>query len=103
MTSFLAAVLAAISKPQVQEKLLRFLRTKVIENFIVSVLKLSGLKAWIVGLLADRILEKADDKIIEPVFRELGFQGDVLEGAVVYKKVINAKDVDDWLAAVRRV
>jgi hypothetical protein len=103
MKKILAVVLAAISKPEVQDKLLQLLRTKVIENFIVSTLKLTGFKAWIVGLLADRILEKADDKMIEPIFREVGFQGDVLQGAVIYKKVLNAKDVDDWLSAIRRV
>lgn len=103
MKKILAVLLAAISKPEFQEKLLRFLRTKVIENFIVSTLRLAGLKAWIVGLLADQILEEADDRLIEPLFREVGFQGDVLQGAVVYKKVLDAKDVNDWLNAVKRV
>jgi hypothetical protein len=103
MKKILAVVLAAISKPEVQNNLLKILRTKVIENFIVSTLRLSGFKAWIIGLLADHILEKADDKLIEPLFREVGFQGDVLKGAVVYKKVLDAKDVKDWLDAVKRV
>ena len=103
MKKIVAVILAAISKPEVQEQVLKILRTNVIEKLIVSTLKLSGFKAWIVGLLADHILEKADDKIVEPIFREVGFHGDVLRGAVVYKKVIDAKDVDDWLSAIKRV
>lgn len=93
----------ALSKPAIQEKVLKFLRTKLIENFIVNTLKLTGFKYWIVGLLADRILEEADDKIIEPVFREVGFSGDVLKGAIVFKKVTDAKDIDEWLDAVNDV
>lgn len=103
MKKIMAVILAALSKPEVQDNLLKILKTQVIENFIVSTLKLSGFKAWIIGLLADRILEEADDSMIEPIFREVGFQGDVLKGAVVYKKVLDAKDVDAWIAAIRRV
>lgn len=97
MQKVLASILGALSKPSVQEKLLNFLRTKLIENFIVSVLKLSGFKYWIVSLLADKVLEEGDDKIVEPIFREVGFEGDVLGGAVVFKKLTNAKDIREWL------
>lgn len=99
----MASLLEAISSPQVQDKLISFLRTKLIENFIVSVLKLSGFKYWIVSLLADKVIEESDEHIIEPLFREIGYQSDVLKGAVIYKKVKNAEDLNSWLNSVRDV
>lgn len=95
-----AAVLAALSKPQVQDKLVEALRTAVVEKLIVGVLKLSGIKAWLLTLLADKVIDEADEHLVEPLFREIGYTGDVLQGAVIYKKVKNAQDVDDWLDSV---
>lgn len=103
MKKFMAFVLEAISKPQVQDKLIAFLKTKVVENFIVSVLSLSGFKAWFIRLLADRIIDEADEHLIEPIFREVGFVSDQLKGAIIYKKVRDAKALDEWLSAVRDV
>ena len=100
MKKLLASFLGAISQPHVQDKLVKLLRTKVIEKFIVSTLKLSGFKYWIVSLLADKVLEETDEHIVEPIFREVGFVGDVTDGAVVFKKVKNAQELNEWLDAV---
>lgn len=99
----MASILEAISSQSVQNKIISFLRNNVIEAFIVSVLKLSGFKYWIVGLLADKIIDESDEHIIEPLFREMGYQSDVLKGAVIYKKVKNAEDLNAWLDSVRDV
>jgi hypothetical protein len=100
LQGFLGSLLGALSKPQVQDKIISYLRNRVIENFIVNVLKLSGFKYWIVSLLADRVIEESDEHIIEPIFREIGFASDQLKGAKIYKKVKDAKDLDEWLNAI---
>lgn len=95
-----AVLLAALSKPAVQNKLIALLKVKIVENLLVSVLKLSGFKLWLMTLLADRLIEKTDQYIVEPIFREIGYQGDVLAGATVFIRVEDAKDIKEWLAAV---
>lgn len=99
----MASLLGAISSPFVQDKIISFLRNKLIENFIVSVLKLSGFKYWIVGLLADKIIEKGDEKLIEPLFQEIGFEADVLDGATIFRRVDEAENRDEWLDSVNDV
>lgn len=95
-----AFLLKALSNPALQEKLLKFLKTNAVEYLIVSVLKISGFKAWIVRLLAEEVIEEADEHIIEPMFNGVGYYGDKLEGATIYKKVSNAQDVEDWVAVL---
>lgn len=75
-----------------------FLKTDAISYLIVNVLKISGFKAWIVTLIAEEVIEETDEIIIEPMFRQVGFYSDVLEGAVIYRKVTDATTVEDWVA-----
>jgi len=93
-----ALILRVVSNDYVQNKLLSFLKKQATEYLIVNILKIAGFKAWIVGLLTKEVITQADEHLIEPMFREIGYQADSLEGAIIYKKVIDASSVDDWVA-----
>ena len=62
-----------------------------------------GLKAWLVTFLVGELLDEADEHLIEPAFRAVGYVSDTLEGAKIYKKVDNAKDVDEWIDTLNDV
>lgn len=103
MKKIWASFLEVLSSPQVRNKLLDFLNTKGIKYLVVSVLKLSGIKAWLLTLLAEEVIEEADEHLIEPMFRRIGYYGDRLQGATIYAKVNDAQSVRDWLNTVRDV
>ena len=98
-----ASLLEALSSQSIQDKIIEILKKKIIEDLIVGVLKLSGFKAWLVKLLAEKVITEADEDIIEPIFNGIGFYGDKLKGATIYKKVNDAQSADDFLDAVRDV
>lgn len=100
LSKITAFLLKALSNPKFQDKLLQFLKTDAVEYLIVSVLKISGIKAWLVKLLAERVIDETDEHIIEPVFNGIGYYGDKLEGAVIYRKVKDAQDVENWVAVL---
>lgn len=101
--SFWGTLLGVLSSPLVQDKLLAIAKTKAVEAITVNLLKATGFKAWIVNLIIERVIEEGDEHLIEPAFRKVGYAGDYLEGAKIYKKVRDAKDVDEWLNAVNDV
>lgn len=103
MKKITAFFLKALSSPKIQDSLLKFLNEDAIKYLIVSVLKISGFKAWIVTILAEEVIEEADEHIIEPLFNGVGYYGDALEGATIYKKVKNAEDVDEWINSLNDV
>lgn len=98
MKKFWASLLERLSSPIIQDQIIKFLNTDGIRYIVVSVLKLSGFKAWLITILIEEVIEEADEHLIEPLFREIGFQSDVLYGATIYKKVKDAQSVEDWVA-----
>jgi len=68
-----------------------------IKKFIIS----GGLKGIIATFVIEHLIEKADDHLIEPLFRKLGFIEDSLEGKAIYKRIEDAENRDDWRDAVR--
>ena len=65
----------------------------LLKKLVVS----GGLKTWLITFVVGELVEEADEHLIEPAFVLIGFEADKLDGAKVYKKVNNAKDVNEWL------
>ena len=103
MNKALSVLLKILAKPQIQNKIISLLNTKAVEYFTANLFKLSGFKSWIITLLIHRVIEEGDEHLIEPAFRKIGYAGDYLEGARIYKKVKDANDVDEWLDSLNDV
>lgn len=79
-----------------KEQILKTLEEKAVKSVLKKLLIVGGWKAWVVKFVVGELIEEADEHLIEPAFRKIGFIKDSLEGKAIYKKVQNAKDVDDW-------
>jgi hypothetical protein len=101
--SLINRALDQLSSPVIQNALLAILEREATKFILKKIFVGGGLKAWLAIFLAEEVLEFGDDKLIEPAFRAVGYVGDTLGGATVYKKVDNAKDVDEWLDTLNDV
>jgi hypothetical protein len=63
----------------------------------------TGFKGWLVQFVVEELVEKSDEYILEPAFRKFGYVLEVHHNKKIYKKVISAKDYDDWLDATRDI
>ena len=93
----MATFLEWLSSPFIQNKIIKFLEKESSKFILKKLLIVGGFKAWLVGFVVEEIVEEADEYLIEPAFRKIGFASDYLEGARIYKKVSNAQDVDEWV------
>lgn len=73
-------------------------------KFILKKLAIAGgFKAWLITFVVGELIEEADEHLIEPAFRKVGFIIEVHEGKKTYAKLINAEDRDTWRDVVRDV
>ena len=84
-----------------KEKLLKYLEEKAIKAVLKKFLIVGGLKAWLITFVVEHLIGKADQHLIEPAFRKVGFIKDSLEGKAIYKRIEDAENRDDWRDAVR--
>lgn len=80
--------------------LVDFIKKQATQAIIAKFIITGGLKIWLVKFLADYIFSEADEYIIEPLFRKIGFHGNVVKGKVIYEKVKDADSNDDWYDGV---
>ncbi len=60
----------------------------------------TGFRGWLVKFVVEEVVEYADEKVLEPAFRRVGYVLEIHEGKKIYRKVINAQDISDWNDAV---
>lgn len=101
--SFWGWLLAILSSSEFKDALVKLLKKNVIKLALKKLAIVGGIKAWLVSFVIEELVEEADEHLIEPAFRKVGYLGDYLDGAKVYKKVLNAEDVDEWLDAINSV
>lgn len=97
------ALLAALSSQVVQNQLLAILKTKAVEYVVKSLFKAAGFKAWLLTHIVEEVVEIGDDKVIEPIFRKIGYVKNVNRGEITFRKVIDAETIDEWVDAIRDV
>ena len=59
-----------------------------------------GFRGWLVKFVVEEVVEYGDEKLLEPAFRIVGYGLEVVDGKKIYRKVINAQDIDDWSDSV---
>jgi hypothetical protein len=96
-------VLDKLSSPVIQDALVKLLEREASKFILKKLLISGGVKAWLLSFIVSELIEEADEHLIEPAFRALGYQADKLEGAKIYKKVENANDVNEWVNSLNDV
>ena len=94
--SFWGRILSALSSPTVKNYLVSFLQKNAIKYALKKLAIVGGFKAWLISFVIEELIEEADEHLIEPAFRKIGYLGDVADGDKIYRKVKNAQDRDDW-------
>lgn len=94
------ALLAALSSQVVQNQILAILKTRSVEYVVQSVFKAAGFKAWLLTKIVEKIVDEGDDKVIEPIFRKIGYLKNVNRGEITYRKVADASTIDEWIDAI---
>lgn len=101
--SFWGRLVAALTTATNRNYLLDFLQKNAIKMLIKNFAIAGGIKAWLITFVVDHLIDEADEHLIEPAFRAVGYIGDTLDGAKVYKKIKNAEDVETWVDAVNDI
>ena len=81
--------------------LLKWLEKEGVKLVLKKLAIAGGFKAWIIAWVVGELIEEADERIVEPLLRKLGYIEEVRNGTKIYKRIENAQDVDDWRDAVR--
>lgn len=102
-SSFLGRLIDALFSVQMKEALMNQLEKLAVKAILKKFVVVGGFRAWLIKFVVGELIEEADEKLIEPAFRKIGFVGDVAEGKKIYRKVSNAQDVDDWRDSIGRV
>ena len=71
--------------------LTKYLTKAILKKLVI----VGGIKAWVIAFVVEELIEEADEYLIEPALRKVGYIADKIEGHYVYKKVSNSSD-DDW-------
>ena len=95
--SFWASITEALSSDHIKNIIVFFLEKQAVKVVLKKLLITGGFKAWIITFVVKELIEEMDEHLIEPAFRKVGYVSDKLEGAKVYKRVNNAKNVEDWV------
>ena len=95
---WLYVALRSLFSPENIKKFLKdSLMKAAIKKFVVS----GGLKGMLISFVVEELVEEADEHLIEPFFRKMNLFKDIVDGEVIYKRVENAENRDDWRDAVR--
>ena len=84
-----------------KEKILKFLEEKAVKFTLKKLLIVGGWKAWLIKFVISELIEEADEHLIEPAFRKVGFVKDSLKGKAIYKRIKDAENRDDWRDTIR--
>tara|TARA_R110000764_G_scaffold144421_1_gene232212 strand:- start:55 stop:375 length:321 start_codon:yes stop_codon:yes gene_type:complete len=101
--SLINRALDSLSSPAIQDALVKLLEREASRFILKKLLISGGVKAWLLSFIVSELIEEADEHLIEPAFRALGYQADKLEGAKIFKKVDNASDVKEWIDSLDAV
>lgn len=94
---FLTALAGRFSSQYFQNLLVDFLKKKAVKAVLKKFVITGGLKAWLITFVVEELVEEADEKIIEPVFRKIGYIGDSLNGKLIYRKAVEVSNHrDQW-------
>ena len=98
-----AWIASALSSARFQAALVNFIQKESIRLVLKKLVINGGLKGWLITFVVTELVEEIDEHLIEPAFVVIGFHADRLDGATVYKKVDNAKDVKEWVDSLDAV
>lgn len=96
------AILSYLSSTSVKERLVAMIKKEAVKGVLKKLAITGGFKAWLITFVVEELVEEADEHLIEPAFRKIGFLKDRGDGAQVYRKVVNAQNRDDWRDSVGR-
>ena len=100
-STFMASLLRGLFSTKNGNLLVKFLEKKAIKAVLKKLLISGGLKGWIISFVIGEVIEKADEKLLEPLLVNIGFVADVIDGKQVYRRINDAENRDDWRDAVR--
>ncbi len=86
-----------------KDRILSFIEKRLIKWALKKLCIVGGFKVWLITFIVGEIIEEADEHLIEPAFRKIGFVADKWDGQKIYKKVNNAQDVDTWRDNINNV
>ena len=82
--------------PRLKSGLLKYLEKNAVKFALKKLAIVGGFKAWLIAFVVGELIEEADEHLIEPAFRKVGYLLEVVDGKRIYKRIENAQDRDDW-------
>lgn len=73
--------------------LTKYLTKALLKKLVIS----GGIKGWLISFVVEELVEEADEHLIEPAIRKVGYVKDVIKGHYTYKGVQDAQSDDDWI------
>jgi len=68
---------------------------------IFGTVALGGPLGWLVTYILEEIWEEYPEQALKFIFRKLGYVSHVVEGKIIYEKIEDAENRDDWRDIVR--
>lgn len=96
--AFLGGILAALKGFFTKERVIAFLKEKVIKWAIKRLLGAAakgGFSGWIVGIVVGELFDNIAEPHIKGLFNNLGYAADKLEGEIKFKELQNARNDHD--------
>lgn len=83
------------------DKILKYIEEKAVKAVFKKLIITGGFKGWVIKFVIGELVEEADEKMLEPLLRNINLLGDRADGTKVFGRIHNAETRDEWRDAAR--